>query len=589
MQNSIFRYSIHITLMDTILPPSSQTPTQYCISGNTIPKISLPWITITQESIQGKVCYTLTPKDSAILKGLRWVSRDRFWREYLTQVGSELLIREIRRSIPEISQKEIQDEWKKYFSEGYSEEKLDLLVARLHAHYGEKVGSRLAEWKEKNIAQSDIGVTVESIIDDMRRLREDPKFRRVTFQEGLGITFALLEKYTGARLGIVTFGWEKRADGWLIIKTPIWQNIVPPFLLFGNWYTASGHSLEEVLDHQTIASVRPVFLHYLIDTNGEIIGKVKTPMTEWTSTMMFPSSDVLRSWIRDPSLMPSGWEISLYTGNRGKGVTLTKMTPKWWFIRAGIRDGEFEWIQAKWKFMTIWYADTAWNLRSNISTTASKVSSSNGQERLKDITHTGASLDANWEWILLRSPDMTLGTRGHYGLSLQIGEGDINYTQSARMGLETTHFFQYQLSPSLKGEVGYGYDRLWSPNLFPNTFGKVSATDRNFTHFQKGKKWNIGLESRIPGWVLWGDISREIWLIMDTTLSSIRYTLGHYRFSYEQEVQTPSHPLLSHQRGYRASMLYKGSDVWISLGIGTRKIWDKRTNQAQIELSMKLD
>jgi hypothetical protein len=184
--------------------------------------------------------------------------------------------------------------------------------------------------------------------------------------------------------------------------------------------------------------------------------------------------------------------------------------------------------------------------------------------------------------------ELKIGTRGHLNIAAQLGEKwTTDYTQTARITLDTHHFVQYQFSPKLQGEIWFWYNRLWSPNLFPNTFYKHSMSERHLTHFQKWKNISAWLRYRIPGWEISTTIWKESWLVMDTTIARIGYALGKYHAEYTNQRWTAKHPLLDDQSNQWITIEHQWDTVGIQWGIFVSKIWGIQNKEARIGMSVK--
>lgn len=605
--------------MDISLPTSWGQ--EICIPGNAIPNIQIDGVNIVRETVQGKLCYTLQVSGIPSFDTLKELYLQSGWRQFLSALLEEKIYAELSRFSEKAwlgSRQEFWILWKKYFPNGYDEKRLQGYLLELRSRYGDKIAHLETEIKDsKTLAQTfyrdllqeyesrsgnisawnkqkfwqDLALLLinkvssgtnsftdfshinpKSLVDEAILIRQDPKQRRWVAQGALSGTFNLLRK-AGIEPGITSVWGTNRADGAFVFKVPAGLNQSSPYIILWQWNSVTSTSLQEWLDQYALKILRPVFTQYLVNPNGEIEGEVRTHLTDWTEKILFPSNALLRDWIYQPDLLPKNAEILLYSRNGGSGVTLTKMTPKWWFLSMGINQETYKGIEAKAEHFTLWYLDTSGDLRGNIALTGSQVQFSHGDPDQK-TTNTGVSIVGNWEWRVIQYGQLKVGTRGHLNISAQTGEKwTIDYTQTARIWLDTHHFLQYQLSPKLQGEIWFWYDRLWSPNLFPNTFYKLSNSERHLTRFQTWMNINAGLRYKIPG----GEISTTIWKqtghIMDTTIARVDYALAQYRIEYIQKHWKSKHPLLDDQRSEWITLHHQSHGIGIQWWMHISKIW----------------
>ncbi len=597
----------------------------YCIAAQSwVPAFQVDdgRVVVTQSRINWSICYTLNVRDSSLLRTLRETEQLGPLKEVFLDRLREEIYQRIYTKIPElknISEDELRNIWKQYFSQGYTRESLDSYISHLQEKYSEKIGTIRDEirwarillddeyarllweykdileqtlWRQKDTLKRDLVVilaqrinegkiryqdngTIKWIYAELMRFDSDPKYRRLAYQDAISAVFQALEKYTGISLGIVSIGGVNRADGAIVVKTPPWQKFLPPFILGSRWLSLWASSLEVGLDALAIANTRPVSTQYLISPYGNLQTELHTPLTEWTKSVLFPSSQELRDWIYNPTLIPHGGEISVSLNSHGKSIILTKKTPKWWFLKLWIKEEELMWIHASSRYFTLWYSNNEWALRGNFAFTGSEVDFQ-GQDRRKDTQNTGISLVGNWEWKRNRTEYLTIWSRGHFSLWLQIGERwDIDYTQTARMGIETTAFIQYAFSPKLTGEIGLWSDRLWAPNLSPNTFWKVSRNDRRVTHFERSPILSSAISYKIPGWEIGGRFALTTGKLTEYTRASIDYTLWRITLHYHGNHQKSKHPLIGEWSEKWLSIVQRGDTTRLYGTIWSRKFWGK--------------
>ena len=600
--------------------PSTTHSISACIApANAIENLP-PGVTSIQDSISGKICYTLTLPDNTLFLSLQSLSRNPIKSVFIDQLRESLLYT-LNQSVKNISPEErdmIENNWKKYFVDGYSDAKLKAFVLDLRSRYGDdiidieskitQVRTMIAEyrtlvqkyqtdidqrlWTIKSLSPElaiDIINTLKSgagnvpngagtIIRDIVLLWSDPQYRRIAFEDALTTLIKVLEKYTGVRFGIINTGWVDRVDWASIIKLPT-QVKGNSFILSWNWYTVRSSTLEEWSDTVDIMKGQPIFAKYLVSLHGDIIWEVKTPLSRWTEKFLFPTKEDLIAWIYNPSLLPQWGEIDIFVWGNGKsGILLTKITPKWWFIKVWVAEDYFLWIEAKRESLTLWYIDKKWALRWNMALTGTSAHFRRDGDP-KTIENTAVGLVGNWEWKLIQSPTWTLGGRGHGDISIQVAEGwDPKNTETARGRIDTHAFLQYTFSSRFQWEVWIWNNRLWSPNFFPNTFYKLSAQERQYQHFQNWKQYHLAGSYQIPwGEVKW-KISKEIWRISDTTRYELGYIMGKYTLSYDRDSIKPKHPLLSNQEMQGMALGYRNKDIWLHVGVSTTKIWDTQKN-----------
>ncbi len=618
--------------MDITTPP--HWGQEICIAGNTIPDIQLDWITLIRGTVQCKTCYTLQLWGISTIDTLKDLYLQAGWRHFLSALLEKKMYAELSKITTKAwssSKAEFALLWKKYFPDGYDEKKLQWYLQELQTRYGDEIvkleaaiknSKTIAEtmyrdflqeyesrsgnvslWSKSKFWQdialllihklnsdtnsfADLGaINAKALVDEAILTQQDPKYRRWVTQGALNNSFDLLKK---ARIeaGIMSVGGENRADGVLVFKSPTWQNQVPPYIILGQRNSVAAASLQEWLDQYALDTLRPVFTQYLVNPDGEIAGEVRTHLSNWTEKILFPSNTLLRDWIYQPDLLPKNAEILLYSRNGSTGITLTKMTPKWWFLSIWVNQEAYKGIVAKAEHFTLWYLDTKGDLRGNIALTGSQVLFSNSDIN-KKTTNTGVSIVGNWEWSLMQYGNLKIGTRGHMNLSLQVGDTwKIDDTQTARLSLDTNHFMKYQFSPKLQGEIWFWYDRLWSPNFFPNTFYKLSNKERRLTHFQKWMNVDASLEYRIPEWTISAMMWKKSGLIMDTTLARIGYTFAQYRVDLMQELWKSRHPLLGDQSNQSMTLHHQSHGIGIHGGMSVSKIWWVRNKEVQIGASI---
>ncbi len=619
--------------MDITTPPSWGQ--EICIAGNAIPDIQIDWITLVRTTVQGKTCYTLQLSNIPGIDRFKDLSLQAGWKYFLSALLEEKISAELSKITTgggSNSQIELSHLWKKYFPDGYDEKKLQWYLQELRNRYGDNIKKLEAEirnsktiietlyhdllreyesrsenvvsWSKSKFWQNvallfiqklnsgtnsfaDLeAINTKTLVDEVIRLEQDPRYRRWVAQWALTGTFDLLKK-VGIESGIMSVGGKNRADGVFVFKSTAWQNQVPPYIILGQGNSIVASSLQEWLDQYAIDTLRPIFTQYLVNTDGEIEWEVRTHLTNWTEKILFPSNALLRDWIYHPDLLPKNAEILLYSKNGGTGITLTKMTPKWWFLSMGVNQEAYKGIEAKSEHFTLWYIDTSGNLRGNIALTGSQVHFTNSESE-RNTTNTGVSMVGNWEWSLMQYGNLKIGTRGHMNLSVQIGDRrTIDYAQTARLSVDTNHFMKYQFSPKLQGEIWFWYDRLWSPNLFPNTFYKLSTKERHLNHFQKWMNVDASLEYRIPGWSINAMMWKKSGLIMDTTLTRVGYAIAQYRVELMQERWKSKHPLLEDQSSQAITLRHQSHDVGIQGGVNISNIWGVRNKEVQIGASIQ--
>jgi hypothetical protein len=416
---------------------------EVCIIWDTIPATKIGGITLVRDTVQGKTCYTLQ------LPQISWVNTpltSEEWKQFLSAFLEEKVYSELSKLHTKTwfdSRAEFALFWKQYFPDGYDEKVFQWYLLELRSRYSNEIrhietelnkskaiaqafyydllreyesrSGSISSWSRRQFWQdlallligklhsgvnsvTDISdIRPAAIVDEIRRIQQDPKYRQSVTQAALGGTFDLLKK-GGIESGIMSVWGKNRADGAFIFRMPQWENRFPPYIVLGQWTPITAPSLQEWLDQYALRTLRPVFTQYLVDQHGEIKGEIRTHLGNWTKKILFPSNTILRDWIYRPDLIPKNTEIFLYSRNGGSGITLTKMTEQWWFLSMGINQESYQGLEAKSEYFTLWYVDNNGDLRGNIALSWSHVVFSDNDPQRK-TSNTGASIVGNWEWV----------------------------------------------------------------------------------------------------------------------------------------------------------------------------------------------
>lgn len=131
--------------------------------------------------------------------------------------------------------------------------------------------------------------------------------------------------------GTVTVGWDDTGHAITIMK--IGDRTV--FSDYGR--VSTGRNIEEALDSYGIHEKNLVFINYLADENGNIVGAIRTPLNKHLDAQMFSMRDVAL-WIKNPSSMPEGLEVEIT--NQGKSVTLTNKFGESFYTKLGLTESK---------------------------------------------------------------------------------------------------------------------------------------------------------------------------------------------------------------------------------------------------------
>ena len=90
----------------------------------------------------------------------------------------------------------------------------------------------------------------------------------------------------------------------------------PTYLIVTKGKMVVAHTTaEEALDTMSLVNKSPVFVYYLINAKGKILGQIKTSLSNWMRTKIFPTEALMASWVATPSLIPVGMKIDIEMRN----------------------------------------------------------------------------------------------------------------------------------------------------------------------------------------------------------------------------------------------------------------------------------
>ena len=204
------------------------------------------------------------------------------------------------------------------------------------------------------IEQELIAQIPESLRKEGLSILSDEKMRRKLTQDILTAWVRSLWK-RWINVALVTLGGEKKADGWLVVEVPAirWQESF--FVIAIRWKTLIAKTFEDGLDILSKENVSPVFTHYLVDLNGDILGEVTTRLSGKMKDILFPTEARITGWMRHPETLPKGTEIWFRYGNEGKSINITHISNAGWFTETGISESSLDSLTIMASHLTIWY------------------------------------------------------------------------------------------------------------------------------------------------------------------------------------------------------------------------------------------
>ena len=126
----------------------------------------------------------------------------------------------------------------------------------------------------------------------------------------------------------------------------------PTYLIITKDKMVVARTAEEALDTMSLVNKSPVFVHYLINAKGKILGQIDTPLSEWTRSKIFPTEKLIEEWVRNPNLIPEGVSIDIQMLNTRQKVTFTERSKSGWFAQIGISEDTIFAVRSATQHMT---------------------------------------------------------------------------------------------------------------------------------------------------------------------------------------------------------------------------------------------
>lgn len=163
---------------------------------------------------------------------------------------------------------------------------------------------------------------------------------------GIHATVAQVAKLWDIPTGIVTVGSQNSGHAITVMK-------IGDRTVFSDYgILTTGRNIEEALDSYGLNNQTLVFVNYLADENGNIIGSIRTPLNKHLDAQMFSLRDIA-TWAKNPSSMPEGLDIEMT--NMGKSVTLNNKFIGNFYSKLGLRESQIGAIKLQTMSTTLGY------------------------------------------------------------------------------------------------------------------------------------------------------------------------------------------------------------------------------------------
>lgn len=606
------------------------------ITGNTIPTTKIGGITLVQTTVQGKTCYTITLPGykelyDCILRGNieEWALRD---------LGS-LIISQLTKNVDQIEIQRLQKSWDELVWGKYSNQWIHRFLENERGKYGDIVVDILREisllkeklqieytntskvltsmisnrvstlWNKEDIVQAiELLVRLRAIWDNESRstiekeliaqipesLREeginilsDEKMRRKLIQDILTVWVRSLWK-RWINVALVTLGGETKADGWLVLEIPaiLWQESF--FVIAIRWKTLIVKTFEDGLDILSKENVSPVFTHYLVDLNGDILGEVTTRLSGKMKDILFPTEARITGWMRHPETLPKGTEIWFRYGNEGKSISITHLSNAGWFTETGISESSLDSLTIMASHLTIWYVkhgEYGW-FQAHYTGTRIHAYGPTGERNIH-----GRIASMSGYWNIFRGDSWNAWVLWAWEVWVQSAGTNTRNIDTARIEGRVGIFVEGGASP-FEFKWSYEWIFAWRPNAFPNTkyTGRLTNKERNF--------WNIPPIGYISNLSLgynfsWGrtslEITREVRELTEKNTRVIQLILSWGYFALWSEwAIIPKHPLLSHQTNREVGIGYRSKSWSVDVWLRQQEIGGRKDTSVSLGLNAKI-